>query len=522
LESRERRFEKGFFSRVRLPVAERYVYPTGRGLLFSIGAVGALVVGAIFLADAFLGRASMVAQGPLSASHALFGGDCALCHTPMQGVADASCQSCHRQVQGGLEVYGFERHYLYRSGDVDRSAPASMEISCAGCHREHRGREESLRRVADAQCISCHTAGTFGDGHPEFEFARRDRLEPANLRFPHTLHVREVMDELGLVEAEAACLQCHAPRPDGRSFEPISFARSCDQCHLSPSASTPLLPLATAAGAGPGVETLAQIRNRGAPGDLWAAYWNPNEFRQLGDQIQKRPVYHEDPWILHNLRLLRRQLYPGAELADLLRTTPDVPPREVRALYQEAVETLRQQIQALRGDPSPEVQGELAGLNSLLTQIERRLEQPFTLLDETRFDVRVADRAPALATGELDEGAFRDVMDDLTQPCQTCHMVDRGTIRRVQADQRSLVRAEFDHRAHVIHARCLDCHSRIPIREALLTGQDPPEELDRAEIQNLPTIETCLSCHTSRAAPASCTTCHMFHPDKSHWANLSR
>lgn len=517
VDSNDRRFEKGFFTRLRLGVAEKYIYPPGRGPLFLAGAAGIVILAGVFLADAFVGRAALVSQGPLSENHALFGNECSTCHVPFEGVPNASCENCHQQFGTELGVYSFERHYVYRSRDFDRSAPSSMEIPCATCHREHRGQERPLAQVADQYCLSCHTFGSFENGHPEFRFAAENLADPANLRFPHVLHVREIMEEFDYVDVEAACLRCHTPQADGRGFEPISFARQCDQCHLTPSAATPYLPLRAGNAEGPGVRSLADVRRIGGPDALWADYWNPNEFRERPGEIQKRPVFHEDPWVLHNLRELRRELYPGAELADLLTTSPEVPARQVPALYREAVATLREQIQALRGDPSPEVQREIATLSGLLDRIEQRTERPFAPLDESRFEVSVADRAP-----DVDEVAYRTVIDSLTAQCQSCHVVERATIRRVQTDQRTLVRAEFDHRAHVIHARCLDCHNAIPIREALLTGEDPPAVLDRAEIVNLPTIETCQSCHTARGPAARCTSCHLFHPDKAHWANLSR
>jgi predicted CXXCH cytochrome family protein len=521
LDSEDRRFEKGFFSSGRFPVAEKYIGPPGRGRLFVVGAIAALILAVVFLADAFVGRASTVTAGALSRSHALFASECSTCHVPLQSVPDANCTACHEKFGGGVGAYSFASHYLYRSGDFDRSAPAARELTCAGCHQEHQGREASLQRVADAYCTSCHEIGSFRRNHPEFRFAAESEPDPANLKFPHVKHVREVMEEYEVVDAEAACLRCHQPEATGRSFQPISFAQHCDACHLTSSAATPYLPVR--GGGTPGVATLSDIRRVGGPASLWADYWNPNEFRERGGEVQKRPVYHADPWVLENLRRLRRELYPGAELADLLRTSPEVAGRDARLLPQEAIATLRAQIQALRGDPSPDVQRELASLSELLDQAESRVDRPFAPVDETRFGVRLADRSPALESGTPEEAAYLAVVDSLTATCQMCHIVERATIRRVKADQRTLVRAEFDHRAHVIHARCLDCHSAIPIRDALATGEDPPAELDRAEIQNLPTIETCRSCHSGRSGPAdSCTSCHLFHPDKSHWGTLTR
>ena len=512
MEPKDRRFEKGFFTTSRFPVAAKYLALVSRKRLFFIGALTGLGLVILFLADAFVGSAATV-TGRLSENHALFANDCASCHTPGKGVTNANCLSCH-QKSGDARTFTFARHYEYHSGDVDRAAPKDQEMTCASCHTEHKGRAQPLQRVADGKCVSCHEIGSFASGHPQFQFVRDTLSERANLRFPHVLHVREVMDRDSLPEAEASCLNCHVPRPDGRSFESISY-KSCDGCHLGSSESTPYVPLRLTSN--PGVNTIDEIRRSGAPGSQWADHWNANEVTLQSGQARKSPVYHADPWILTNLKRLRQELYPGSELADLLSTSADVTPANARAVYREAIRTLRTQIEQIRGDPAPEVQREVTMLNRLMQELENRLDQPFTPLDETKFAVTEGNRDPS-----KDARAYRILIDSLTQPCQTCHLVENATIRRPQTDQRSLVRAEFNHRAHVTHARCLDCHSMIPIRESLAQDTDPEPERDRAEILNLPPIATCQNCHTKTAAPIRCASCHLFHPDKSHLSKLSR
>jgi hypothetical protein len=517
----DRRFEADAYSPSHLPMAKSHPPQRARARLYAFGAAAMVIVGLTFLADTFLGRATLVSNGPLSESHALFGRECAACHTPGEGVPDAKCASCHEKAGDPLGIYGFARHYLYRSADFDRSAPSTQEVPCASCHVEHGGRATTLQRVADARCQACHDIDSFASGHPDFDFAAERIADADGLRFTHVQHVREIFDEEELSRIEPACLRCHVPEPSGRFFQPISFARDCDACHLTSSTATPLLPIA-GADATPGVQTVATVRDERTAAAAAADYWDPNEFRERDGQVQKRPVYHEDPWVVYNLGRLRRQLYPGAELADLLRASADVPPGQARVLQEEAVATLRSRIQVLRGEPARAVQDELKRLEELLDAIEARWIDPFAPADPTRFDVRVADRAAALETGELDEGAFLDVVDSLTAPCQSCHVVEHATITRVQKDQRTLIRFEFDHRAHIIHAQCLDCHTTIPVRDWLDRDEDPSAALDRAAIQNLPTIETCRSCHERTGAPAECASCHLFHPDKAHWSNLSR
>lgn len=518
MEQKDRRFEKGFFTASRFAVAAKYLALSSRRRLFAIGALTGLGFVILFLADAFIGRAATV-TGKLSENHALFAQDCSSCHTPGKGVTNANCLSCHRKSGVDPSTFTFARHYEYHSGETDRSAPEKNEGTCASCHSEHKGRLQPLQQVADANCTSCHAQGSFAKagGHPEFQFVRDTLEEPANLKFPHVLHVRQVMERDSLPEAEGACLSCHVSSADGRSFQPISYAKSCDGCHLDQE-STPFIPLRVGGSGRPGVVTLDEIRRSGTPGTQWADHWNATEVAVQGVHARKRPVYHADPWILENLRRLRQELYPGAALADLLRTSPEVSSaKDARLLHREAIETLRAQIASIRSDPSPDVQREVANLNNVIDTIEKRLEQPFAPLDETKFAV-----TDASLDASKDTAAYREVVDDLTQPCQTCHLVERATIRRVQTDQRSLVRAQFNHGAHITHRGCLDCHTVIPIREFLAGEDDPPPERDRAEILNLPPVATCQSCHTTSAASTRCVSCHLFHPDKSHLSKLQR
>lgn len=516
----EKTYKKGFFTKARLSVAGNYVYPARQWRPYVLGALIAAPILGIFVYDAFAGRGDLVSNGPLSSNHALFGQDCATCHDPYQAVTNARCESCHEKVGAPVGVYGFEAHYRYRSDDFDRSAPASSEMECFACHTEHVGGDEMITRVDNARCSSCHF-DSFTDEHPEMQFVADNLADPANLFFPHTVHVNEVRFEHELDDVERTCLYCHTPLPDGSSFEPVSFDDGCGDCHLTSGTATPDLPVRDGLDdESPGVVTLEALRASGRPGTAWAFYANPNEFQARGPNIRKRPVYHADPWIMENLRLLRSRLYPTAELADLLRASAAMPPKDSRAIYQEAIATLEARIDELRGEPSGQVQDELAALQELVDDVRERLDDPYEPLDETRFSVSVTDENPDLPPEERE--ALETVVNDLTEPCQECHFVDQAAIQGVQADQRSLSRAEFDHRAHIIHARCLDCHNRIPIREAAAAEEAAEPEVDHAGIVNLPSLETCRTCHAPSKATDDCVACHVFHPDKSQWSNLLR
>lgn len=510
------RRKKGFFSRLWLPVAKRYLYPSSRNGMFLVGGVGGLALLGLFAFNATVQEGALVSNGPLSSNHAAFGSDCASCHTPFESVTDDKCSTCHEKFGDELGTYTFDAHYLYRTADFTRVVPSPNESACFTCHGEHQGREASITDVPDRACQQCHEYDSFNEGHPEFAVLADSTVDDGRLKFPHTIHVTEVSQREDLVDTEQACLYCHNATSDGRGFEPLSFEAHCDACHLTTSEATPWLPVATAEA--PGVLPLESLRALERPGSLWTYYTNPGEFRSRGTSVQKTPVYHQDRWVLENLRRLRDALYPSDGLADLLRASGDVDERDVRGLYEEALATLRTYAEELRGTPSADVQRELAEVEELLAVVERRLRDPYASLDETKFAVSQAARDTSLTTEEV--RAYERVVAQLTQPCQTCHYVENATIVRAKADQKTLVRAEFDHRAHISTTRCLDCHNVIPIRQYVATGEAPPSDLDNAGIHNLPSIETCQTCHDDGKALNTCTTCHLFHPDKSQHANL--
>lgn len=508
---------KGLFTRARLSVASKYLMPAGQRGPYMIGLIITVPLLALFALSAFGGKGELVSNGPLSSNHALFGQDCATCHKAFGSVTDARCESCHETAGSKVKSYGFDTHYRYRSHDFDRTAASSKEGSCFSCHTEHRGRDHLIARVDDSRCASCHFK-SFAQ-HPEFEFVAKAIKDPANLKFEHTIHVKEVRDARDIADIEQTCVTCHIAEDDGATFKPISYETNCGECHLTSTAKTGVVPLLSgAADDRPGVLSLETIRNRQGPGTRWSFFANPNEFESLGESVRKRPVYHADEWVMENLRFLRSRLYPTAELADLLRGSADTPPKNTNALYEEAVRTLNTRIVELRDDPGETVQAELAELTKLLATVRQRLDDPFSPLDESRFAVSVGDENPNIVGPQRE--AYTQVINDLTNPCQECHIVQQATIKAVQTSQRSLIRAEFNHRAHILHARCLDCHTQIPIKDNVASDAKATEATDNAEILNNPPIATCRNCHAPKKAGEQCATCHVFHPDKGRRSNL--
>lgn len=181
-------------------------------LLIALGwwATGFSFGGSGLVGDTATGR-MRYSHGPVSRVHAMWETKCEACHVAFAPIgqdawtsslgmssreADAKCQSCHK-VEGHHEVM------------------AAQEAACANCHRDHRGRDASLVRLADADCTSCHrdlkthadpgkTAADYADilafpaKHDEFKLMRQGAkaaTDPGTLKFNHALHLSPGLNE---------------------------------------------------------------------------------------------------------------------------------------------------------------------------------------------------------------------------------------------------------------------------------------------------------------------------------------
>lgn len=518
--------KKGAFGRLGLPVSRAYVHPRSKRRMLVVGAVAGAGFVAWYAASTLAGAGRFSSGGPLSSAHATFGESCERCHGPFEEVASEKCSLCHEKYGDEVGFYTFARHYQYVSRDAARADAASAktarrESACSSCHAEHGGRDAAVTDAPDARCTTCHADGSFDGGHPEFEFRRDAEPDDTTLAFTHVRHAKFVLDKLASTQIERACLHCHEPVSSGERFQPIQYDRHCGQCHLTGDKGTPFLPIADpAVSGGAGVETLEMIQAAGGPATLWAYYANPNEFvvNKSRGTVKKSPLSHRDPWVLHNLARIRRALHADLGLADLLDTYGLASNESPRVLYEEAIDRLGRYAAPLRGRPEPELQGDLAVIDSLLSAAGRMLAPaPAARVDSTFIAPFRAENA-ALGPGERAE--LEALALDLTRECRLCHALAHASIARVQKDQRVLARARFDHGAHVLERACLDCHVEIAVTPGMAEAAATAQRPDVAGVQNVPGIENCRECHAPRAASDACATCHLFHPDKSLKSNL--
>ena len=503
-------------SRGRKPDRNR-IFWVGAGLV-----IGGIPAVALLMVVAF-GTSDLRGNDRLSSAHATLDGDCAACHVSVEKVSSEKCTACHEQLPRESGMYGYDAHYTYHSADRSRTVGRERkdEVACATCHVEHRGRHANLVATAfDRQCIGCHMIGGFEDTHPEFDVLAENLIDDAGLTFGHVRHVEYVQEDGDRDTVEQACLTCHVPGDDVRGFLPIAFDTACAACHLTgdiESAELPVqpsgVPLLQAAGGrvalNLGVERIETVRERLGPGEQWASRASSAQFEVDDGVVVKASIAHADPWILHNLRRLRRAGYPSAGLADLLVVSADIAPPERWTLYDEALTTLRAQMDDLRGRDESWIHATLLEFDRMVNALDRQLTDPGIPLDGAPFQLGAAD--PRLTAAQIDEiDAFAAAV---AEPCLQCHVVERATIGRVQKAQTVLRRARFDHRPHVMLRGCLDCHDRISIADNVGSNSDSLV-LGGAGIHGLPGIATCRECHTTSRALSQCRECHDFHPDR--------
>ena len=425
-------------------------------------------------------------------------------------------------------------------------------MPCSSCHPEHKGRDATVVQVADIKCIDCHKYGSFNANHPEFDFAQNKAPDDSTLFMTHLRHTVFVLQKIKGIDNldmlfktlkaetmdfsfffEQACLYCHNSDAEGKNFESINFAQHCAQCHINSDAVVEGLPKLNPGNPNKaGVETIRQMQQRGGPGILWTFSANPNLVTHEDSEVSKNPILHKDPWIMENLKRIRKKLYYGAGLFDLLETSGRVSIQRSNMLYSEAIRTLQGYSNELQN--RSELKGELDKINLLLKEARQKLQISPKRRGKSQFNFFPV-LAPNKSLSENQRESFQQLVFDLTTAdgpeCRKCHVVENAGIRRVQTDQDVLIRAEFNHRAHILEKRCTECHTEIPFEEKLLkfSVENYSEfkqkfskifKKDRAPTQNIPKLSTCQECHSSGKVANDCVTCHNFHPNKKNRSNL--
>ena len=443
-------------------------------------------------------------HGPVAEVHATWDSRCEACHldfkpinadswTAKVGVSpkisEKNCQNCH-QVK--------DHNDCQKSKEV---------VSCAGCHFEHRGRDASLVKLADASCTSCHeklashvagpddkvasdkeksecrahgyaSISAFPSGHEEFALLRGEGKPSVSrsLKFSHAVHLAPGFNPVEngkplmmLGQLDKIARQRYGP--DGADTDAVQL--NCASCHrlengsLPPSAPTAVLS-SLLPGTGAYMKPISYQMDCASCHALDVNVW-PD------DKVPRTRVPH----LLQPSAV--REWLTNASIGISLAKDPKLPEKL-----------------ATKNRPMP-----------------GRSELEQSIRDDVDARIKVAE-GQLYAVGE--------------GTCTKCHNYQVGAFAKPEPDrtlpiadlqiQKTLIRtnwfehAKFDHHSHRA-VSCQDCHE----------GTNEPLKLKPGSIQSsrvlLPNLAKCAACHAATSHDAqgsprggaghSCTECHRYH-----------
>jgi hypothetical protein len=409
---------------------------------------------------------ALYSAGPLSAAHAVFGGQCALCHVRNASfsapVSDQTCLSCH-------------------SAPVHNTRQ-TFTPGCSSCHLEHKG-SLRLSATADPGCTQCHADLKVGSGtqdyephisgfdhrHPEFAVLRpnQPQADPGTIRLNHRAHLQPTLRGPGGA-VQMNCSDCHRPlNGNGNEQWPYSVAV------LQPASQQPIMV----------GQSQAQQRKRrsveAGPGAYMTAIKYVNQCAACHalqfDPLIATPAPHDKPENVHAFIVKTLTAYI-AQHPEALKYDP-------RALPAEGVQTV--------GTVPTDEQNQHNFLSTLQ-------QNPVTTVAGQPRNAQdwILQRTAAAETLLWEKN------------CRVCHIVTKEVGGQLPTEVKAIIpsrwypNAEFDHQAHRM-VKCTGCHLNIP--NSKLTSD-----------VNIPGIAICRDCHQQRgqagnAAEGRCWECHSYH-----------
>jgi hypothetical protein len=236
-----------------------------RGL--TVLSVLALSLAALFILLGSDRGSRVLTPGDLSFAHASAMSKCSDCHAGVEGrpvnwlMAHAHSPSAHTDSVGCLKCHNVGRSPLQpHSLPIDqmealtlvalktagKSSPpgrslgalaagesgAEGPLACATCHQEHRGQNNDLKHLSNAQCQACHAVqfASFSHGHPAFKTYPFERRTP--IIFDHASHLSQHFNDPTVSKlAPHLCLDCHQTDMKGGFMLVKSFEQTCAACH---------------------------------------------------------------------------------------------------------------------------------------------------------------------------------------------------------------------------------------------------------------------------------------------------
>ncbi|MCY2964705.1 MAG: hypothetical protein NT069_13890 [Planctomycetota bacterium] len=492
----------------------------------------ALVVFALALLPMIRGTYANYAAGPVSHAHHMIENDCARCHlnwtlwdrltsvsTPVLTVDNKQCLSCH---DGG-------QHHA-------RQIPAHADLSCAECHREHRGQQQ-LAQIGDSQCVRCHENLNSHGGSERFalEITSFDREGRGR-------HPEFALDRL---LGRVATTNNLAGEPDLNDLRKVwkdnsaggdssGNAVSAGGSNHKDRAQKPTTPTVDDRGLRAGKDRIPVDRGRihfNHAIHLKAEYKDGvliqglrDQNRQLVDWSQEcqkchepdasgrymRPINYKQHCAQCHPLYFDNSNFPG-------ETVPHEMPTTVRGFL---VELYSRKLMASSTEPSKSVDDpfseEADGVkpSRLPTDKVRAVREKVARVIDDRFPP-LDPMIPEFVAARLKSKGG----------CQYCHTVNQSAndplwpIEKPQIPERWFQHAEFDHAAHRM-VECGDCHQVWKGNE----GSAPVQQSNLTEDVLIPGITVCRDCHSAKpdvvrlmpnaqihGAGTHCVECHKYH-----------
>lgn len=468
--------------------------------LFSLIAFSSAVIWVVFDSFACDRGHSAHTHGPLAGPHAAWENDCAACHIGSSAAAFTGDPTSIWKTHERWNNFTCEKcHAGPRHQPNVNQAGEDWHNQCNNCHRDHNGRMNSLTRLADSDCVRCHSElkkhskkepavasriTNFSKDHPDFQSLAGFNGKDRKLKFSHSLHMTP-----GIVYDSKSKFKTTINQiPDVYKGHYKQFASGenqlislkCEACHSLDSEipSTRLNSerydsmLTTLAEAGPPAAALLPPRAKGA-------YFQPVNFemncRACHPNVATAVVSNNK--VTSDIQVPHR-LSKEKTIEELKRMFS----REIARLDNSAYPP--EILPGGRTDPPP--------------------KPPF---DPKRYQDEVNRHAEKAERQFFPE---RSIMGDCgpVGGCMKCHVygdAESKAIAHLPNKTIWMSKAKFDHTAHR-SATCVSCHPGT--QSNVQNGKTDSRDFEPVQILGL---ENCRSCHAPGAVRSNCTDCHSYH-----------
>lgn len=477
--------------------------------VLTLAPLAAISAASVFTGEVAAPIERISSRGPLAGPHAALENRCEACHEPFQPIGgDRWLPNLVGNVKPGFDaLHGAKCEACHAGPPHHPNQLASSVVGCAECHRDHQGRDFSLVRIHDTNCVRCHgnlekhriapgsavtaisSFASESGGHPEFRplVQKRER----GLKFSHAVHTSP---GLGLGGKHAFTF--------AKIEDPTERARYMALFGVTDPATTVTLDCAAC-------HQLDANRTDGLP----AAERTPFEqFAALG-----QPTVGGLP---------REALFPPR--AGGKAFLPIVYENHCRACHPLTFDEspglrTRQAPHGVQPDRIEEFLREVYSARAVADAFKpaKPVNRGTGRVDPRHVHTDPIHRLTVLREIDREVATAKTMLFDGQRTCFECHIRDeKGNAKPTAIPTVWMKSAKFDHAAHRT-SKCVDCHPKaVQSHEAEIAAASTyargAAEGNYQHPPNLPGIASCRQCH----APASgtvggvrhdCTDCHGYH-----------